>query len=112
MVRCGRLPLRLLALEYGADLVYTEEIIDFKLLKCKRVVNAVLNSVDFVDMTDPTDSIVFRTCELEKGKVILQIGTANAERALKVAKLVEQDVAGIDINMVKNKTELSMIVKL
>jgi len=28
MVRVGTLPMRLLALEYGADLVYSEEIID------------------------------------------------------------------------------------
>lgn len=36
---------------------------------------------------------------MEKGKVVLQLGTANAERALKVAKMVENDVAAIDINM-------------
>jgi tRNA-dihydrouridine synthase 2 len=39
MVRAGQLPLRLLALDYGADLVYTEEIIDQKLLGCTRIVN-------------------------------------------------------------------------
>lgn len=49
---------------------------------------------------DPVDgTAVFRTCDREKRKVILQIGTACAERALKAAKLVEKDVAGIDINM-------------
>lgn len=36
MVRIGTLPTRLLALDYGADLVYTEEIIDWKLLRSKR----------------------------------------------------------------------------
>lgn len=30
---------------------------------------------------------------------MLQLGTADAERALKVAKMVENDVSGIDINM-------------
>lgn len=44
-------------------------------------------------------TIVFRTCAIEKGKVVLQLGTANAERALTVAKMVENDVAGIDVNM-------------
>lgn len=39
MVRVGTLPMRLLALEYGADLVYTEELIDWKLLNSKRVEN-------------------------------------------------------------------------
>lgn len=44
-------------------------------------------------------TIVFRTCAIEKGKVVLQLGTANAERALIVAKMVENDVTAIDINM-------------
>lgn len=66
MVRVGTLPMRLLALDFGADIVYTEvcdkyfdilikifhylyrklneyfvfqEIIDFRLLKCQRVEN-------------------------------------------------------------------------
>lgn len=36
MVRVGTLPMRLLALDYGADIVYTEELIDFKLLRAFR----------------------------------------------------------------------------
>lgn len=36
-------------------------------------------------------TIIFRTCAEEKGKVVLQLGTANAERALKVAKMIEKD---------------------
>lgn len=39
MVRVGTLPMRLLALQYGADIVYTEELIDWKLLKSVRRVN-------------------------------------------------------------------------
>ena len=35
MVKCGTLPLRLLALRYGADYVYTEEIIAYKLRKVR-----------------------------------------------------------------------------
>ncbi|CAH0603176.1 unnamed protein product [Chrysodeixis includens] len=97
MVRIGTLPMRLLALRYGADLVYTEELIDWKFLRSKRKYNEILKTVDFVDQTDGT--IVFRTCDEEKEKVILQLGTCDAERALKVAKLVENDVAAIDINM-------------
>jgi hypothetical protein len=37
MVRVGTLPSRLLALRYGADLVYSEELIDFRLAKCTCV---------------------------------------------------------------------------
>lgn len=36
MVRVGTLPMRLLALEMGADIVYTEELIDLKLIKSIR----------------------------------------------------------------------------
>ncbi|KZC05456.1 tRNA-dihydrouridine(20) synthase [NAD(P)+]-like [Dufourea novaeangliae] len=97
MVRIGTLPMRLLALDYGADIVYTEELIDWKLLRSFRRVNDVLGTVDYIDKTDGT--VTFRTCLRERNKVVLQIGTCDAARALKVAKMVEQDVAGIDLNM-------------
>lgn len=42
MVRVGTLPMRLLALRHGADIVYTEELIDYKLIKTKRRVNGKL----------------------------------------------------------------------
>uniref|UniRef100_A0A2M4BKY6 Putative trna-dihydrouridine synthase n=1 Tax=Anopheles marajoara TaxID=58244 RepID=A0A2M4BKY6_9DIPT len=97
MVRVGTLPMRLLALEYGADLVYTEEIIDWKLLRAERRVNDVLGTIDYIDTTDGT--VVFRTCPAERGKVVLQIGTAAAERAAAVGRMLEQDVTAIDVNM-------------
>ncbi|CAD5117217.1 DgyrCDS6013 [Dimorphilus gyrociliatus] len=96
MVRIGTLPMRLLSLKYGAHLVYSEEIIDHKMLTAKRVENKLLGTVDFV-LSDET--VVFRTCDIERDKVIFQMGTSCPIRALKVAKLVENDVAGIDINM-------------
>ncbi|KAE8742753.1 hypothetical protein FOCC_FOCC011680 [Frankliniella occidentalis] len=97
MVRVGTLPMRLLALEFGADIVYSEELIDWKLLRSFRRVNEVLGTIDFVDETDGT--IVFRTCAREREQVVLQMGTSDPQRALKAGKLVENDVAGIDINM-------------
>lgn len=39
MVRIGTLPMRLLALRYGADLVYSEELVDWKFLRCQRKIN-------------------------------------------------------------------------
>lgn len=56
-----------------------------------------MRTVDYIDKHDGT--IVFRTCDAEKEKLVLQMGTANEERALKVAQMVENDVAAIDINM-------------
>ncbi|MBN3299335.1 tRNA-dihydrouridine(20) synthase [NAD(P)+]-like isoform X1 [Amia ocellicauda] len=96
MVRVGTLPMRLLALDYGADLVYCEELIDMKMLQCRRVVNEVLDTVDFVA---PDERVVFRTCQQEKERVVFQMGTADPQRALSVARLIENDVAAIDVNM-------------
>lgn len=44
MVRIGTLPMRLLALDYGADIVYTEELIDRKLLRSIRRENGKITS--------------------------------------------------------------------
>ncbi|XP_018326859.1 tRNA-dihydrouridine(20) synthase [NAD(P)+]-like isoform X3 [Agrilus planipennis] len=97
MVRVGTLPMRLLALGYGADIVYTEEIIDWKFLRSLRRINDALGTIDYLDKSDGT--VVFRTCAKEKDKVVVQLGTCDPERALKVAKMIENDIAGIDINM-------------
>ncbi|KAF7645135.1 hypothetical protein LDENG_00209490 [Lucifuga dentata] len=45
MVRVGTLPMRLLALDYGADVVYCEELIDIKMARCHRVVNVLPHSI-------------------------------------------------------------------
>ena len=58
MVKIGCLPFRLLALDYGADIVYTEEIIDKRLLSSDRLENPVLGTVDYIDRRD--NSLVFR----------------------------------------------------
>ena len=52
MVKIGTLPFRLLALDYGADIVYSEEIIDKRLLFSERLENPVLGTVDYIDMED------------------------------------------------------------
>ncbi|CAA0817241.1 Aldolase-type TIM barrel family protein [Striga hermonthica] len=97
MVRVGTLPFRMLAAEYGADITYGEEIIDHKLLKCYRKINDVLGTVDVVEKG--TESVVFRTCPEEKSRVVFQMGTSDAVRALRAAQLVCTDVAAVDINM-------------
>ncbi|XP_017025027.1 tRNA-dihydrouridine(20) synthase [NAD(P)+]-like [Drosophila kikkawai] len=97
MVRVGTLPMRLLALEMGADIVYTEELVDLKLIKSIRRLNPALGTVDFVDPSDGT--IVFRTCAEETSQLVLQMGTSDATRALAVGKLLQRDISGLDINM-------------
>uniref|UniRef100_A0A914VW44 DRBM domain-containing protein n=1 Tax=Plectus sambesii TaxID=2011161 RepID=A0A914VW44_9BILA len=97
MVRAGQLPLRLLSLDYGADLVYTEEIVDMKMTQCTRTVNDKLQTIDF---GFPGDDPVLRICpSKERDKIVFQMGTNDADRALQVAKFVENDVGSIDVNM-------------
>lgn len=106
MVRIGNLPFRLLCLKYGADIVYTDEIIDYKLVRCERFVNGenrihLANPLQFaysdlpspdalgtIDYISDEDHVVFRTCKEEKDKLVLQVGTNCPDRALKAAKLV------------------------
>ncbi|XP_039125401.1 tRNA-dihydrouridine(20) synthase [NAD(P)+]-like isoform X4 [Dioscorea cayenensis subsp. rotundata] len=97
MVRVGTLPFRLLAAQYGADITYGEEIIDHKMIKCDRHINEYLGTTDFVERG--TQNVVFRTCPEERNRVVFQMGTSNAVRALTAAQLVSKDVAAIDINM-------------
>ena len=92
----GTLPSRLLALRYGADIVYGEELIDHKMLHCRRVENPVLETIDFVAQDG---NVVFRTCAEERNHVVFQMGTSDPQRAVQTALLVAPDVAGIDVNM-------------
>ena len=94
MVRAGTLPLRLLAQSYGADICYTEEIIDKSINACVRIENDELGSVDYLR----GDRVILRISPLEKA-CVFQMGTADAPTALKAAQLVCRDVRAIDINM-------------
>jgi tRNA-dihydrouridine synthase 2 len=59
MVRIGTLPFRLLSLNHGADIVYTEEIIAKKLMHCEKIYNSDLDTNDYVSTKD--GSLVLRT---------------------------------------------------
>jgi len=96
MVRIGTLPMRSLALDYGCDIVFGEEIIDRNLHNCTREWNEKLQTVDF----SKNAKLFFRTDPVkEKGKCVFQMGTPEGVSALKAAVEVAGDVAGIDINM-------------
>ncbi|XP_004343266.1 tRNA dihydrouridine synthase Dus2 [Capsaspora owczarzaki ATCC 30864] len=82
--------------KYGADLVYSEEIIDHRMIRAKRTYNPHLHSVDFVQ---PDGTVIFRTCPAERGKLVFQMGTADPARAVAVARLVMHDVLAVDVNM-------------
>ena len=103
MVRLGTLPLRLLSLERGAALVYSEEIVDGKLAKSKRTADTRLGTTDW----RVGSGIILRTCKEEHGKLVVQLGTADVATALGAIKALEFDptdprrdgIIGIDINM-------------
>ncbi|KAF6157879.1 hypothetical protein GIB67_015195 [Kingdonia uniflora] len=97
MVRVGTLPFRLLAAQYGADITYGEEIIDHKFVNCERRINDIIGCTDFVEKG--TENVVFRTCPEERNRVVFQMGSSDAVRALTAAQLICKDVAAVDINM-------------
>lgn len=115
MVRASTTPLRTLALSYGADLVYTEEIVDRSITTCDRVLNEKLGTIDYVRKFDGMSAktlkrlrakneipVVLRIApELERGRLIYQIGTGESNLALPAALAVQQDVDGLDVNMVR-----------
>lgn len=52
-----------------------------------------------VEFLEKGDKVVFRTCpELEKDKLVFQLGTASPELAVQAAKVVAKDVSAIDVN--------------
>ncbi|KAF7913846.1 uncharacterized protein EAF01_000252 [Botrytis porri] len=108
MVRSGELPSRLLALHYGADLVWGPETVDRSMIGTTRKFNSRLNTIDFTRIPSQghkekngnlNESLIFRLHpELEGKKLIFQIGTSDPERAVQCARIVAADVAGIDVN--------------
>ncbi|KAF4227690.1 hypothetical protein CNMCM6805_002645 [Aspergillus fumigatiaffinis] len=107
MVRSGELPSRLLALKYGADLVWGPETIDRSLIGATRRVNPRNGCIEYIRFPSnggrpdkpAQESILYRIDPVrEKGKLVFQIGSANPELAVEAAKLVAGDVAGIDLN--------------
>ena len=103
MVRLGTLPLRLLSLERGAALVYSEELVDAKVATSTRSVDARLGTTDW---RGPAGQIVFRTCEAERGRLVVQLGTADPEGALAAARQLfdpadptRDGIVQVDVNM-------------
>lgn len=107
MVRSGELPSRLLALRYGADLVWGPETIDRSLIGADRRVNPRNGTIEFTRMPSnggrlaaaKKASVIYRIDPVrEKGRLVFQMGTANPELAVQAAKVVAGDVSGIDVN--------------
>ena len=124
MVRCSSLPLRSLALKYGATSVYGPEVIDRSILECERVVRVAEGGEEVVEYVkkggrgrgrkrkrknknqeddegnDGKGQVVFQTCpKLERSRLSFQLGTSNPDLAMKVARMIKDDVDVINVNM-------------
>lgn len=109
MVRSGELPSRLLALHYGADLVWGPETVDKSMIGTVKRFNPITSTVDFTRapsnggsrLYNPVqkESLIYRLHPTrEHGRLIFQIGTSSPTHAVEAAKLVAPYVAGIDVN--------------
>ncbi|KAK0748195.1 hypothetical protein B0T21DRAFT_389124 [Apiosordaria backusii] len=106
MVRSGELPARLLALKYGADLVWGPETVDHSLIGTTRRVNPRTGCIEWTrppsqshNKAGHEENVIFRIDpSREEGKLVFQIGTSDPDRALAAARLVAADVSGIDVN--------------
>ncbi|KAK3940080.1 dihydrouridine synthase [Diplogelasinospora grovesii] len=106
MVRSGELPSRLLALHYGADLVWGPETVDRAMIGTTRRINPRTGCIEWSRVTSNNakknvdeESVVYRLDPVrEAGRLVFQIGTSDPERAVAAARLVAGDVAGIDVN--------------
>lgn len=108
MVRSGELPSRLLALHYGADLVWGPETVDKSMIGTTKRFNPITSTIDFTRVPSngsrvyhpvQKESLIYRLHpSREHGRLIFQIGTSSPTHAVEAAKLVAPDVAGIDVN--------------
>jgi len=107
MVRSGELPSRLLALHYGADLVWGPETVDHSMIGTVRKINPRTGCIEWTRVSSnnvakgdtETESIIYKVDPVrEKGRHIFQIGTNDPDRAVTAARLVAADVDGIDVN--------------
>eukprot|EP01064_Diplonema_japonicum_P034243 TRINITY_DN7038_c4_g1_i1.p1 TRINITY_DN7038_c4_g1~~TRINITY_DN7038_c4_g1_i1.p1 ORF type:complete len:403 (+),score=118.75 TRINITY_DN7038_c4_g1_i1:57-1211(+) len=114
MVRVSNLAFRLVAAKYGADVVFTEELIAQKLVKTERIVNKEKGVVEYV-LTEQCgkakkkklmQTLVFSTLTRkdntehpEGATLVLQMGANDPDVALRAAQHVEADIDGIDLNM-------------
>ena len=96
MVRIGTLPLRLLASKYGADVVFSPEIVDKSIIGATRVFNREINVIEYRQRVG--DKVIFRCSPDEKVKLVIQIGSNDPERALEAARIFQADASGIDLN--------------
>ena len=110
MVRSGELPMRLLALHYGADLVWGPETVDRSMIGTNKRINPRTSCIEWTRTPSnghkaqeraglQKENVLYRIDpSREKGKLVYQIGSADPELAVQSAKVVADYVSGFDVN--------------
>ncbi|RMZ87030.1 hypothetical protein DV736_g5749, partial [Chaetothyriales sp. CBS 134916] len=99
MVRSSELPSRLLALKYGADLVFGPETVDRSMIGCTMRQNPRTGCLEWSRVSNGRENVLYCIDPTrEAGKLIFQVGTNNAERAVEAMKQFAPYVSGIDVN--------------
>lgn len=100
MVRISTLPFRLLCVNHGADIVYSEELIAVKLAKCTRSYNASNDTIEYVlpDSNNNPASCTPVLATYQHEPLVVQLGVSNGVDALAAASVVLNDCCAIDIN--------------
>lgn len=96
MVRGSSHIFRVSCLNYGADVVFSPGLVDLALISANRKVEN-----DHVILTSDSnghESEIFRTCETEKGKLVLQIVSNDSANAIKAYEKLAGEVVGVDLN--------------
>ncbi len=76
------------------------EIVDRALMMLKREPDEKLNTINFMLHSDSKPpKILFQTLpEMEKDKLVFQLGSSDPEYAVKASKVIVDDVKAIDLN--------------
>lgn len=99
MVRSGELPSRLLALKYGADLVWGPETVDRSMIGTTMKTNPRTGCLEWSRTAHDKETVLYRIDPArESDRLIYQIGTNSPERAVAAAKLFADHVCGFDVN--------------
>lgn len=109
MVRIGQLGFRLLCASRGADVVFTEEVVGARLVRCTREVTHYPHEprpVAEYASSEPFKkgfkrAVAFSTLagRGERAAVVLQLGVSDPAVAARAALLCAEDVDGVDVNM-------------
>lgn len=96
MVRASSHVFRMTCLRYGADVVFSPGYTDLMVARAER--RDEDGHVTLKAMSNGHESVVFRSCEEERERLVFQLVSNDAGNAVLAMKVVEDVVAGFDLN--------------